>query len=158
MKPTSKLLAKSRAKRVQQTKDILEEILPTVLEAHNSQLSDEITALRETTESQITSSVQPVLDEIELIKKINIDQTKQMNTVLEELQILRQSQKNIVRERILEIYDKGKRTRLISRKQKEILDELYEDYAGMGGNSYIKRYYKRICSDWTVTPDTGEEE
>ena len=60
--------------------------------------------------------------------------------------------KNIQRQQIMMIYNDNKHNRTLEETEKERLDELYRDYKREGGNTFIDKYYARMCT-WEITPD-----
>ena len=50
------------------------------------------------------------------------------------------------------IYNDNKHDRTLEETEKERLDELYSDYKAEGGNSFIDKYYHRMCN-WTTISD-----
>lgn len=60
--------------------------------------------------------------------------------------------KNIQRQQIMMIYNDNKHNRTLEETEKERLDELYRDYKREGGNTFIDKYYARMCT-WETTPD-----
>ena len=60
--------------------------------------------------------------------------------------------KNVQRQQIMMIYNENKHDRTLEETEKERLDELYRDYKNEGGNSFIDKYYARMCG-WEVIPD-----
>lgn len=68
----------------------------------------------------------------------------------QQLNILTDSSKDIMRQRIMDIYHRYKSERILPLYAREALDELYKDYKKENGNSYIDKYYKRMCSWETV--------
>lgn len=63
----------------------------------------------------------------------------------------------MLRQRIMDIYHRYKADRRMPIYAKEALDELYKDYKAEGGNSYIDKYYKRMCL-WETYDDENYEE
>lgn len=81
----------------------------------------------------------PILKEI---KDIN---TKQNATI----EVLAKSSRDVLREKIMEIYYRGKDSKTMVLHDKEKLDQYYKDYKAEGGNSYIDKYYNRM-KEWTI--------
>ena len=59
---------------------------------------------------------------------------------------------DMLRQRIMVIYHKYREVQIISRYDREIVDQLYKDYKKAGGNSYIEKIYARI-KRWEVIED-----
>ena len=73
----------------------------------------------------------------------------------EKIETLAKSSRDVLREKIMAIYHKGRRTKTISIYDKEALNQYYIDYKAENGNSFIDKYYKRMQS-WTVIDPEDE--
>ena len=62
----------------------------------------------------------------------------------EDLEALKISAKDVLREKIMAIYHEFRMTREIPQHKKEALDQYYKDYKKLNGNSYIDKYYNRM--------------
>lgn len=60
--------------------------------------------------------------------------------------------KELLRERIMEIYRRNKPMRMLEDHEKIELRKAYESYKSIGGNSYIDGYYETM-DNWDVVPD-----
>ena len=60
--------------------------------------------------------------------------------------------KELLRERIMEIYRRNRRQRKLEDHERFELTKAYEAYKSIGGNSYIDRYYAQM-EDWDTIPD-----
>lgn len=79
-----------------------------------------------------------------------INTTKEQNDKIDaKLESISEGSKDMLRQRIMSYYYKGKQYRELSIYQKEAVDELYKDYKKLGGNNYIDKYYARM-SEWNV--------
>ena len=65
------------------------------------------------------------------------------------------SAKDVLREKIVCMYENNKDTRKLRHFERRALDQYYKDYKAMGGNSYIDIIYERMCT-WDVEPDDYE--
>lgn len=96
-------------------------------------------------EQEMTKHIPSLEENIQLlndIKEINMNQSTAIAKLTNGI-------KNIQRQEIMSIYEKGKHTRSLKQFQRERLDELYKDYKAEGGNSFIDKYYSRMIK-WTV--------
>ena len=148
-KPTSKLLKRSKANSKAMVKEVLKEELTQALYNHDLEtreryLTDRLNYLNEIKE-EVLRDTEDILVEI---KEINIKQS-------EALEKLNQSSKDMLRQSIMSIYFKNVNNKTISTTDKEILNELYKDYKNQNGNSYIDKYYGRMCT-WKEVEDYGE--
>ena len=83
------------------------------------------------------------------------DISKNMVVLTEAIATLQKGTKDVLRQKIMDIYHEFKAERRFPVYTKEKLDELYKDYKAENGNSYIDKYYGRM-SKWEV--DYSEED
>lgn len=83
------------------------------------------------------------------------DISKNMIVLTEAIATLQKGTKDVLRQKIMDIYHEFKAERRFPVYSKEKLDELYKDYKAENGNSYIDKYYGRM-SKWDV--DYSEED
>ena len=150
-KPTSKLKKKKREELQNQISDTLDEKLPEILLEHDLEtrqkyLNDRQQYLLDI-KAEVLEDTKEILDNI---YKINYEQT-------ENIKVLSQGSKDMLRQRIMDIYHRYKTEKRMPVHAKEALDELYKDYKAQGGNSYIDKYYKRMCT-WEVYDDEHYED
>lgn len=145
-KPTSTLKKRSHEKERARIIAILDEVLPEKLLAHDLQTRDKYKADRQ----------QYLLDiKNEVIKALGGSVTQNK----EELEALKISARDVLREKIMAIYHKNKTTRTLTEYEREALDQYYKDYKALKGNSYIdKRYNRMVKWDVIYDEDTDEEE
>ena len=130
-KPTSTLKQRALAKEKARIKEVLKEELPKAMEQHDLKLREKYKADRQNYLIQIRDDV---LDQV----KTPIDQ----NT--DDLEALKISARDVLREKIMAIYHKNKYERTLLQHEKEALDQYYKDYKKLNGNSYIDKYYNRM--------------
>lgn len=90
----------------------------------------------------LLKEISPVLQEI---KELNIQQN-------ERIEILANSSKDVLREKIMGIYNAGKKTKTLTQHQREALTQYYKDYKAEHGNSYIDNYWNRMTT-WATIDD-----
>lgn len=138
-KPTSKLKQRSKDKEKTRVIAILDEVLPEKLKEHDLQVRDRYKADRQ----------QYLLDiKEEVIKALGGSVTQNK----EDLEALKISARDVLREKIMAIYHKNKRDRSMSEYEKEALTQYYKDYKALNGNSYIDGRYERM-KKWTIIYD-----
>ena len=93
----------------------------------------------------LLKDINPVLQEI---KALNMQQN-------ERIEVLANSSKDVLREKIMGIYNAGKKTKTLTQHQREALGQYYKDYKAEHGNSYIDKYYNRMIV-WAVIDDDDE--
>ena len=157
-KPINFFKKREKQKRDQELKEeairiktILTELLPDMFLEHDLETRQKYRGDRENYLKEIKSAtledLQNPLNELIKIQK----------ELKEELEKVNRSTKDMLRQRIIAIYDTYKIEGKIPQTVSENLDELYKDYTSQGGNSYITKYYKRMIQ-WEVIPDIHEEE
>jgi len=88
-------------------------------------------------------------DEIETIKRI-------LEKIEVQLNVLTESSKDMMRQRIMSIYHRYKNDRKMPLYERETLNELYKDYKKEKGNSYIDKYYFRM-EKWETIYTTDDD-
>lgn len=96
--------------------------------------------------NSLSSAVEPQLTEI---RRINEEQSHI-------IKLIQESQLNLLRQAILNIYHAGKATHTITESDKELLEDLYASYTNLGGNHYISRKYDRM-QHWEVISDDCDQ-
>ena len=69
-----------------------------------------------------------------------------------DLEALKISARDVLREKIMCIYRRGKRTKEMDEDDRDALIQYYKDYKALNGNSYIDDRYERMRK-WTVVYD-----
>lgn len=69
-----------------------------------------------------------------------------------DLEALKISARDVLREKIMAIYHKNKHNRAMSEYEREALTQYYKDYKALNGNSYIDKRYERM-KHWTIVYD-----
>ena len=126
-----------------------------------------ITLFSQKFSNRISKSIEPTIEEL---KKINEAQNKDIKALQDTLKqnqvqygkekellekqyiVLQTGILDMLRQRIMVIYHKYREVQIISRYDREIVDQLYKDYKKAGGNSYIEKIYARI-ERWEVIED-----
>lgn len=143
-KPTSKLKSKAKQRRKEEILAVLEEALPGKLKVHDLDTRDRYKADRQRYLIEIKD---------EVIKCVGgtIDQNA------EDLEALKISAKDVLREKIMTIYHEYRAERAYPTYKKEALEQYYKDYKKLNGNSYIDKYYARM-SRWQEIYEVYEDE
>lgn len=138
-KPTSSLKKKSIEREKIRVKAILDEELPKRLYDHDLQTRDKYKSDRQNYLNEIKEAV---------IQDVGgtIDQNKA------DLEALKISARDVLREKIMAIYHKNKHNRTLTEYEREALDQYCKDYKALNGNSYIDKRYKRMVK-WTIIYD-----
>ena len=150
-KPTTKLKKKKTEELNNQISDILDKKLPEILLEHDLEtrqkyLNDRQNCLNEI-KTEVLTNVKDTLDNI---YKLNLEQNESIKT-------LSQGNKDMLRQRIMDIYYTYRDEKKLPIHKKEALDELYKDYKAEGGNSYIDKYHNRMKT-WEIYDDESCED
>lgn len=121
---------------------VLKEELPGMLVDHDIKLREKYKADRE---QYLQDIKEAVVQEIE-------GQLNAVDSIQEDMEALAESAKDVLREKIMALYHKNKRSRTMEEHEKEALAQYYKDYKAIGGNSYIDKYWTRM-ETWGVIPD-----
>lgn len=141
-KPTSKLKQRKELKEKARIRAVLNETLPTILQTRDLQTRD-----------KYKSDRQNYLNEIkdEILKEISDDIRTNTNTI----DALVISAKDVLREKIMGIYQKNRYSRTMTEYEREALNQYYVDYKALKGNSYIDKRYARM-DKWKVIYDDND--
>ena len=143
-KPTSKLKSKMKEKRKAEIVAVLDEVLPEKLYNHDLQTRDKYKADRENYLQEIKN---------EVLNVIGGSVTKNE----EDLEALKISARDVLREKIMAIYHKNKTDRTMNEYEREALDQYYKDYHALKGNSYIDKRMARM-DKWQVIYDEDPDD
>ncbi len=144
-KPTSTLKKKRKERERARILAVLDEVLPKRLYDHDLQTRDKYKADRQ-------QYLEDIKDEV--VRTIG-GTMSQNSTDLEALKI---SARDVLREKIMAIYHKNKQDRAMSEYEREALTQYYKDYKALNGNSYIDGRYERMKKWNTVYDESTDDE
>ena len=125
---------------------ILKDKVPTMLLQHDIETRTKYRSDRETYLQEIKNEVlQSIQSELALVAQL-----------AEQYENLVISAKDVLREKIMQIYFKNKQDKTLTYHEKEALDQYYKDYKKMKGNSYIDKYYNRMLT-WKIVDDDYDD-
>lgn len=138
-KPTSTIKKRKLERQKALIREVLNEELPKRFETHDL-----------TTREKYKADRQRYLTEIkdEVIKQVG----GTINQNAEDLEALKISAKDVLREKIMRIYHTYRHDRSFPLYEQEALEQYYKDYKKLKGNSYIDKYYGRMAK-WQITYD-----
>lgn len=117
---------------------LLDKHLPKRLEAHDEEKRDQyVCDIKE----EVVSDLQEKIDTVDTHEE-------QMNVFTEVL-------KELLRERIMEIYRRNKKDQMLDAHERHELKQAYRSYKSINGNSYIDDYYA-IMEEWETVPDNRQ--
>ena len=121
---------------------LLDKYLPSRLLTHDLETREKYLADRQRYLCEIKDEVVNAMrDKIEAVDNHG-DQMLVFTEVLKEL----------LRERIMEIYRRNKHIRQLEEHERFELNQAYASYKSINGNSYIDGYYATMC-EWATVPD-----
>lgn len=145
-KPKKALEDKRKQESLSQIENILELKMPDILLQHDLETRAKYLADRQNYLCEIKQEVlNDTKDILENLLKTN-------ETLSNSVETLTKTSKDVLRQRIMEIYYKYRSEKRMPIHAKEALDELYKDYKAENGNSYIDKYYGRMGT-WTIYDD-----
>ena len=127
--------------------EILKSVLPDMLHAHDLEVRDRYKADRQRYLQEIKTEVLSSMEQ----------ELGQVATLTKQYEALAISAKDVLREKIMQIYFKNRRDRTLTYHEREALDLYYIDYKAIKGNSYIDKYYNRMKL-WQIVEDDYDEE
>lgn len=138
-KPTSKLKSRMIEKERERIRQVLDEEMPVRFMEHDLETREKYKADRQQYLIDIKNEVIEALD-------LNVVQGKA------DLEALKISARDVLREKIMNIYHKNKHDRTMTEYEHEALIQYYKDYKALDGNSYIDKRYNRM-KQWQVVYD-----
>lgn len=151
-KPIRLMKNKSTEEFEQKVLDILEKTLPKDLHEHDLETRDKYRADRQRYLEDIKEEVlADMVDQLTIIDELQ----DQIGHLQEDIKKLSQAQKDVLREKIVCLYENNKDHRRLKYFERQALDQYYTDYKSMNGNSYIELLYARMIT-WEVAPDDYE--
>ena len=126
---------------------LLDEYLPDRLTEHDKE-----------TRRKYLSDRQKYLCEIkdEVVEAMQ-DKMDAVNTHETQMMVFTEVLKELLRERIMEIYRRDKNTEQLEQHERVELNQAYQSYKSIGGNNYIDEYYNMMC-EWETIPDKRAKE
>lgn len=121
---------------------LLDKHLPGRLEAHDLETRDKYRADRYRYLCEIKDEVVKVMG----------DKMAAIETHDEQMNVFTQVLKELLRERIMEIYRRNKHLRQLEEHERFELRQAYASYKSINGNSYIDGYYETM-EQWETVPD-----
>ena len=126
--------------------NILEKVLPEILLKHDLEVRDKYRADRENyikeTKEEVMGAIKSELTQVDLLQQ--------------QYEVLVLSAKDVLRAKIMKIYEDNKKNKTMPLSNKEALEQYYIDYKALKGNSYIDKYYNRM-QNWPVYDDESDE-
>lgn len=123
-------------------KKVVGEIMPALFQAHDLETREKYLSDRE---KYLQDIKREVLSNVQ-------DELGQVSKLTSQYEALAISAKDVLREKIVCMYENNKDARTLRFFERRALDQYYKDYKKLGGNSYIDIIYNRMIT-WEVIPD-----
>ena len=121
---------------------LLDKHLPKRLENHDLETRQKYLSDRQ-------KYLEEIKDEVIFVMQ---ERLNSVDTHEEQMTVFTEVLKELLRERIMEIYRRNKHFRQLEDHEKFELRQAYASYKSINGNSYIDEYYA-IMSQWEIIPD-----
>lgn len=125
--------------------EIINRVMPTILLKHDHEVRITYLADRQ-------KYLEEIKEEVEKDLKGQLNSVEKLTQQYKALEI---SAKDVLREKIVFMYENNKENRSLRHFERRALDQYYKDYKEMNGNSYIDIIYSRMKT-WSVEADDYE--
>lgn len=122
--------------------EVINSVMPDILMQHDLEVRKRYLEDRERYLREIEKDVVKDLEE----------QLSAVDAHEEKMLVFSEVLKELLRERIMDIYSKNKYRRKLEEHERLQLDHAYRAYKAINGNSYIDEFYQRMIV-WEVIPD-----
>lgn len=155
-KPVDVLQEHTNLKEEEHIEEVIQRKVPELLTEHWNSV-DSIRKQEEQKRSdEVKSSIISAFDDkIEELKEISLDQGIQITQMQKSIDLLSNSQLDMMRYNMNRIYYKYRAYKKILDCDKKAFIKLYDDYKPMGGNSWIDSLYPEVMS-WETVENVDE--
>ena len=130
--------------------------MPDLLAKHSEKVKDERKTEDKCMAESITTSVIKVVDEkINELKNMTEAQDTQLAEISRTINLLNQSQLDMMRYDMNKIYYKYRPFKKILSADKKAFIKIYKDYKDMDGNTWIDALYAEVIT-WEIVEDESE--
>lgn len=134
--------------------DTLKASLPDMLYRHDLEVRDRYKADREKYLNDIKeATLEDMRTELAQVKLL----CEQLKDIKEQNSVLAISARDVLRVKIMSVYNKYRDEKSLPINVKERLDQFYKDYKALNGNSYIDKYYARTLK-WKIIDDNYNDD
>ena len=138
VKPIIFIKKKTNSTFEEKVGEAIKKYLPDILDQHYKDIKKNLT--KDTTDA--------VMEEIK-------DELTQVKLLEQQYDILVLTAKDVLREKIMKIYNDYRKDKKLPLSKKEQLEQYYIDYKRLNGNSYIDKYYNRM-QRWDVVDEEDD--
>ena len=154
--PVDDLAAKANAKEEEHIEEVIDRRVPELLATHSEKVkgerNHEEACRAQSIKDDIIAAVDDRLDEL---KNMTVEQDKQLSSIRKSMDLLTQSQMDMMRYDMNKIYYKYHSYKKILSADKKAFIKIYNDYKLMDGNTWIDALYNELI-EWPIVEDQSE--
>ena len=155
-KPVDSLQKHANAKEEEHIEEVIDRRVPELLAKHSEKVKGERTQEEACRAQSITEGIIAAVDEkIGELKLMTVEQDKQLTSIRKSIDLLNQSQLDMMRYNMNKIYYKYRPFKKILSADKKAFIKIYNDYKSMDGNTWIDALYAELI-EWPIVEDETE--
>ena len=155
-KPVDDLQVRANAKEEEHIEEVIDRRVPELLAKHSEKVkgerNHEEACRAQSIKDDIIAAVEGRIDEL---KNMTVEQDKQLSSLVKSMDLLTQSQMDMMRYDMNRIYYKYRQYKKILSADKKAFIKIYHDYKSMDGNTWIDALYAEL-KDWPIVEDWSE--
>ena len=155
-KPVDDLQVRANAREEEHIEEVIDRRVPELLAKHSEKVkgerNHEEACRAQSIKDDIIAAVDDRLDEL---KNMTVEQDKQLSSLIKSMDLLTQSQMDMMRYDMNRIYYKYHQYKKILSADKKAFIKIYHDYKSMDGNTWIDALYAEL-KDWPIVEDWSE--
>lgn len=155
-KPVDDLQVRANAREEEHIEEVIDRRVPELLATHSEKVkgerNHEEACRAQSIKDDIIAAVEGRIDEL---KNMTVEQDKQLSSLIKSMDLLTQSQMDMMRYDMNRIYYKYRQYKKILSADKKAFIKIYHDYKSMDGNTWIDALYAEL-KDWPIVEDWSE--
>lgn len=155
-KPVDDLQVRANAREEEHIEEVIDRRVPELLATHSEKVkgerNHEEACRAQSIKDDIIAAVEGRIDEL---KNMTVEQDKQLSSLIKSMDLLTQSQMDMMRYDMNRIYYKYRQYKKILSADKKAFIKIYHDYKSMDGNTWIDALYAEL-KDWPIVEDQSE--
>ena len=155
-KPVDDLQARASEREEAHIEEVIDRRVPDLLAAHSEKVKGERNHEEACRAQSIKDDIIAAVDEkIGELKLMTVEQDKQLSSIRKSIDLLNQSQLDMMRYDMNKIYYKYRPYKRILSADKKAFIKIYNDYKSMDGNTWIDALYAELI-EWQIVEDSNE--
>lgn len=155
-KPVDDMQERANAREEEHIEEVIDRRVPDLLAEHSARVKNERNredaCMAQSIKDDIIAAVDQKVDEL---KQMTMEQDKQLTAIGKSIDLLNQSQLDMMRYNMNKIYYKYHPYKKIMSADKKAFIKIYNDYKLMDGNTWIDTLYGEL-KDWPIAEDESE--